>query len=248
MTPIDIQRLRHGLGWTQAQLANHVGVSQPLVSAWERGHRVPSSPALKLLGQLARELEWGEDSGPSRVDMVSVLLEQLAKQQAQEVDLSPLQDHSPPRTEGVETYVSTKRALTLGLFEAFEQTLMADLHERASRLSPATHPHPLLSAYLEQATGMLHDAPPASQQRAALIVALTSQPDVVEALRGWYEQTIEQLLPQDHPQRDALSLILLGVDALWLFSLLGLTTFEETYARRMSDAARALMGSLGVHV
>lgn len=247
MKAIDIQRLRHGLGWTQAQLAEHVGVSQPLVSAWERGGRVPSEPAKKLLAQVAQQLQWSDEANtPSRTDMVGVLLDQLAQQHAHGMDLSPLAQHTSSIKEGVETYVPTKQALTLGLFDAFQKVITEDLYDRASRLPPTTHPHPLLTAYLEQATQMLHDTPPASQQRAALIVAMTSQPEVVEVIRRWYEDTIAQVLPEAHPEQDALSLILLGVDALWLFSLLGLTTFEESYAQRMSAAARALMRTLGV--
>lgn len=246
MRAIDLQRLRHGLGWTQAQLAAHVGVSQPLVSAWERGARSPSEPVKKLLGVLVKQLQWEDEApAPSRADMVGALLEQLAQQRAQDVDLSPLTAHTPQVKEGVETVVPTKQALTLGLFDAFQTVITQDLHDRASRL-PATHPYPLLTAYLDQATQMLHDAPPASHQRSALIVALTSQPEVVGVLRAWYEDTIAHVLPQGHPEHDALSLILLGVDALWLFSLLGLTTFEESYALRMSEAARALMATLGV--
>lgn len=47
--------LRSRLGMTQVELAERVGVSQPLVALWEAGHRVPSGPAAILLRQLDRK-------------------------------------------------------------------------------------------------------------------------------------------------------------------------------------------------
>ena len=44
--------LRSSLGMTQVELAERLGVSQPLVALWEKGDRVPSGPAAILLRQL----------------------------------------------------------------------------------------------------------------------------------------------------------------------------------------------------
>ena len=46
-TLIRLARTRHGL--TQAQLARNAGTSQPVVSAYEHGHREPSVETLRRL-------------------------------------------------------------------------------------------------------------------------------------------------------------------------------------------------------
>lgn len=55
-SPDEIRALRVGLGWSQLRLAQHIGTSQPHVSAWERGKWVPSAPMRSLLMLLARKL------------------------------------------------------------------------------------------------------------------------------------------------------------------------------------------------
>lgn len=46
---IDVKALRTARGWTQAQLAERVGVSQGAVAHWDLGHREPTaSNALRL--------------------------------------------------------------------------------------------------------------------------------------------------------------------------------------------------------
>jgi len=52
MEPNLIQRLRHDLGMSQAELAEAVGVSRVAVTHWESGNRRPSGPAEMLLNQL----------------------------------------------------------------------------------------------------------------------------------------------------------------------------------------------------
>lgn len=44
--------LREDLDLTQVELAEKLGVSQPLVAMWEKGERLPSGPAAILLRQL----------------------------------------------------------------------------------------------------------------------------------------------------------------------------------------------------
>lgn len=48
-----VRPLRKQLGLKQAQLADRIGVTQELVSMWERGTRVPTGPAAILLSQEA---------------------------------------------------------------------------------------------------------------------------------------------------------------------------------------------------
>jgi DNA-binding transcriptional regulator YiaG len=48
-----VKPLRKQLGLKQAELADRIGVTQELVSMWERGARVPTGPAAILLSQEA---------------------------------------------------------------------------------------------------------------------------------------------------------------------------------------------------
>ncbi len=59
VTPrIDIERLRRAKGWSQAELARRVGVTQGAVGHWEQGHREPlASSAWKLSQALGCKME-----------------------------------------------------------------------------------------------------------------------------------------------------------------------------------------------
>lgn len=50
-----VKPLREQLGMTQAQLAEHLGVTRTLVTHWENNLRTPSGPAAVLLEQLERK-------------------------------------------------------------------------------------------------------------------------------------------------------------------------------------------------
>jgi len=54
-SPESVFPLRSKLGLTQTELADRLGVSQPLVARWEAGDRVPSGPAAILLRQLDKQ-------------------------------------------------------------------------------------------------------------------------------------------------------------------------------------------------
>lgn len=54
-SPENVLPLRSKLGLTQTELADRLGVSQPLVARWEAGNRVPSGPAAILLKQLEKQ-------------------------------------------------------------------------------------------------------------------------------------------------------------------------------------------------
>jgi DNA-binding XRE family transcriptional regulator len=47
-----IRALRQERGWTQFELALHVGVQPQAVYLWERGRRLPQVPQLRKLGQV----------------------------------------------------------------------------------------------------------------------------------------------------------------------------------------------------
>ena len=52
-----IKSLRKGLGLTQQQFAEKLGVSQRAVRYWEKGKRAPSSEIKTKLDDLASEIE-----------------------------------------------------------------------------------------------------------------------------------------------------------------------------------------------
>lgn len=54
---IDVVAIRQGLGFTQAELAEAVGVSQPTVALWESKDRNPSGSATILLKRLREKAE-----------------------------------------------------------------------------------------------------------------------------------------------------------------------------------------------
>jgi putative transcriptional regulator len=49
MTGLQIKELRKALGYTQARLAEEVGVTANTVARYERGELKPSPPVMKLL-------------------------------------------------------------------------------------------------------------------------------------------------------------------------------------------------------
>jgi transcriptional regulator with XRE-family HTH domain len=55
MTSQELRRLRSGLGLTQAQLADKVGVTQNTVARWEIGLRRIPEPVSRLLARLKTE-------------------------------------------------------------------------------------------------------------------------------------------------------------------------------------------------
>lgn len=54
---IDVSAIRQGLGFTQTELAEAVGVSQPTVALWESGDRNPSGSATILLKRLQEKTQ-----------------------------------------------------------------------------------------------------------------------------------------------------------------------------------------------
>ena len=54
-----IAEARNAAGVSQRDFAETIGVSQPLVSQWERGHRMPTVPDLvRVADELGRSLDW----------------------------------------------------------------------------------------------------------------------------------------------------------------------------------------------
>lgn len=51
----EIKRVRRELGWTQAELADALGVAANTVARWERGELAPRAPDLVRLALRAAE-------------------------------------------------------------------------------------------------------------------------------------------------------------------------------------------------
>lgn len=49
---MNIKRLREAAGMTQAELANKIGVTQPIVASWETGVKSPRAAKLPKLAQI----------------------------------------------------------------------------------------------------------------------------------------------------------------------------------------------------
>jgi transcriptional regulator with XRE-family HTH domain len=63
-----LRAVRRRNGLTQADLAQAAGTSQPVISAYERGHRDPTHGTLRRLVAAAGE-QLRLDAGPSRSDL-----------------------------------------------------------------------------------------------------------------------------------------------------------------------------------
>jgi HTH-type transcriptional regulator / antitoxin HipB len=104
-----IKRARRERGWTQAELAERVGIDRSAVSMWERGKQVPANPAQfnAIVGALGLSAEDGLRAlgyhifppAASRLprDLIEVLLEMSPEQHRALLDfVRPL----PPATNG----------------------------------------------------------------------------------------------------------------------------------------------------
>jgi transcriptional regulator with XRE-family HTH domain len=52
---IDLHSFRTRLGWTQAQMADELGLDRSTVSRIETGQQRPSGPVIRLLGRLMQQ-------------------------------------------------------------------------------------------------------------------------------------------------------------------------------------------------
>jgi len=72
-----IQQARERIGWSQADLARHMHVTQPTVSNWEAGRK---SPRVQIMGRLANLLgvafEWLSTGRGDMLPTVGILMAQ----------------------------------------------------------------------------------------------------------------------------------------------------------------------------
>ena len=59
----ELRRLRQGLGWTQQQLADEIGVAQNSVARWERDELGMKLPVEKLIRMLVAQHQTGKRKG-----------------------------------------------------------------------------------------------------------------------------------------------------------------------------------------
>ncbi len=55
LKPKQIRQMREREGVSQAIFAHHLNISKDYLSKWERGEKIPSGPALKLLSIVQRK-------------------------------------------------------------------------------------------------------------------------------------------------------------------------------------------------
>jgi DNA-binding transcriptional regulator YiaG len=56
MSKDEVKAIREKLGWTQAELAENLGVNQSAVAHWEAGNRNPAGPVVRLLKMLVAKI------------------------------------------------------------------------------------------------------------------------------------------------------------------------------------------------
>lgn len=69
MNPIELQARREALGLSQAELAQRLGVSQAIISAWENGTRSPRDP-VDILTELAELADLQRDMIDQTIDRI----------------------------------------------------------------------------------------------------------------------------------------------------------------------------------
>lgn len=89
----DIKQQRESIGWTQAQLAEHLGVSPRTIQNWEAGETMPSAAQLNTINELARRFERYRDAEKGRSDF-SRLISIIEMQQREIERLTVLLEHA----------------------------------------------------------------------------------------------------------------------------------------------------------
>ena len=223
-----MRRLRQELGWTQVELAHHLGVSQPLVSAWEAGHRHPGGAALLVLRGLAARVDLPHAAQPRRPRelMLDAALSLLERERSKGL---PAQATRPQASASAASLLTEHRR-RMG-----EE--VGRLLREARRLDER---HPRRWAYFEQARLSPGSKRGGVARREALRVFMADERLTV-GLGRWYRHQVAAVLDEASPdQRDLVELMVLAVDALWVFELIGLRRYRP--ARRLALVEAAVRG------
>lgn len=225
-----LRRLRLDLGWTQCQLASHLGISQPLVSAWESGRRRPGGAARLVLRGLAERVDLTPDTQQRPRELIlDAALAVLGRVDARLPRGRPASEAGAPSP---------------GALLAEHRRRMGEeidrLRREARRLG---EPHPNRWAYFEQAR-----VPPGSRRhgeaRRDALRAFIMDETLFQNLGRWYRRQVAAVLKETAaPRRDYVELTVLAVDALWVFELMGLRSFSSRRRAALVDAAVRAMRS-----
>ncbi|MEM9069757.1 MAG: helix-turn-helix domain-containing protein [Myxococcota bacterium] len=214
-----IRMLRFQLGWTQKELGDYLGVSQPLVSSWESGRRVPEGPALQAIERLASTKP--STSPPDRSLLLGAALRLL--------------EDTPAVNENDEEVDAP------ALLAAYRSRMADQIDELEALQREKGASSPRLRAYLDQGEFPPESSLGTAAHRAAMKAFLFGDPRSVAETNAWYGDQLRRALADapEHRRAEA-EVVLLAIDALWLFDLLGLRhpssrdALVQT-ARRMLD-------------
>ena len=237
----SVRALRCALGWSQADLAAHTGVSQPLVSAWESGRRVPQGPALRALESLARDVDVPTEAGLKRPREVilEAALQVLAEAGVEDLSHTQLERALGDSPDGVETPFPTGPDMLRNLLDEYRARMEAETDRLYREAKRRREPRPRLWAYLQQARHSPGSGQPEFLHRAAMLAFMTGDFSVVKDMRAWYARQVKVVLDEapTHDDRIDTQMRVLAVDAMWFFDLLGLQPFDGVQRNAVVDAA-----------
>ena len=242
----SIRALRDVLGWSQAALADHTGVSQPLVSAWESGRRAPQGPALKALQMLARDVDVPTETSPKRPReaILEAALQVLASDGVAELSHARLAREIGYSRAGVEHHFPTRTDLLMALLDEYRTRMEAETDRLFREAKRRRQPRPRLWAYLEQARHAPGSEQAESLHRSAFLAFMVGDPSVVTGMRTWYARQVAAVLDEARTaeERSSTQLRILAVDAMWFSDLLGLQRFTTAQRDAIVNAAGRRFG------
>ncbi|MEL7370284.1 MAG: helix-turn-helix domain-containing protein [Myxococcota bacterium] len=237
----SIRALRDALGWSQACLAEHTGVSQPLVSAWESGRRTPQGPALRALQLLARDVDVSTETSPKRPReaILEAALRVLANDGVSNLSHARLAREIGYSRAGVEHHFPTRKDLLHALLDDYRARMKAETDRLYQEARRRREHRPRLWAYLEQARHAPGSDQSENLHRSAFLAFMMGDPSVVAAMRDWYEQQVAEVLDEARTaqERSTTQLRVLAVDAMWFFDLIGLQKFTKTEREAIVNTA-----------
>jgi Tetracyclin repressor-like, C-terminal domain len=146
---------------------------------------------------------------------------------------------SPPTRVGSDAVATSPGALLAEHRRRMGEEI-GRLRKEARRLG---EPHPNRWAYFEQAR-----LPPGSRRRGEArrdaLRAFIMDETLFQGLARWYRRQVDAVLEETPPpRRDHVELMVLAVDALWIFELIGLRSFTSRRRAALVDSAVRAMRS-----
>ncbi|MEO1234716.1 MAG: helix-turn-helix domain-containing protein, partial [Myxococcota bacterium] len=233
-----VRALRGALGWSQAELAKRVGVSQPLVSSWESGRRAPRGAALRALSALAASVDSPTEASAKRPR--EALLEAALRLLAADGGLM-VTHLSLARELGLDVRRETADLNPSGaaFLEEYRRRMEAETDRLREEAERRREPRPRLWAYLEQARHAVGSDQTDRLHRQALLGFMVGDGPVAQDMHRWYRRQVEEVLAEATSQQEQarMRLAILAVDAVWFFELIGLWKLDDHHRRELVDAA-----------